>query len=53
MTCESDHVPLPGLFPFKPVSKLVVFLAILDFAVCPEAFLHKIERKKHLAYFSL
>lgn len=49
MTCESDHVPLPGLFP----SKLVVFLAILDFAVCPEAFLHKIERKKHLAYFSL
>jgi hypothetical protein len=45
----SEHKPLPGLFS----SELVVFFAILDFAVCPEAFLHKIERKKHLAYFSL
>lgn len=34
-------------------SELVVFFAMLDFAECPEAFLHKIERKKHLAYFSL
>lgn len=47
--CVSEHMPLPGLFS----SELVVFFAILDFAVCPEAFLHKIERKKHLAYFSL
>lgn len=48
MMCERTQATA---WPFP--SELVVFFAILDFAVCPEAFLHKIERKKHLAYFSL
>lgn len=42
--CVSEHTPLPGLFS----SELVVFFAMLDFAVCPEAFLHKIEKKKNI-----
>lgn len=32
-------------------SELVVFFAMLDFAECPEAFLHKIERKKTFGLF--